>query len=128
MAVRILVIGEQIVPRTVPARPPNQRVAVDAEKIAGGLQVAPVPQLKGDVVHPHLLGIKQVDRVVVRPTAQEREDVAEPIGHPKAEHIAIEVRNLLHIDAIEGDVTELERRNAAVVLRWRLRQLALAKY
>ena len=50
--VRRAVIGEQIVADAVPARAPQQLVAVEAQIIAGGLQVRPVAQLEGGVEVP----------------------------------------------------------------------------
>src|SRR3954453_11324866 len=46
------VIGEEVVADAVPARAPDELVAVEAEKIAGGLQMAPIAQLERRVEMP----------------------------------------------------------------------------
>src|SRR6266851_10417328 len=69
-------IGEQVVADAVPARPPQELVAVEAQIVAGGLQVPPVAQLEGGVEMPVRAGLHQVDGVVVRPAAQEREEIS----------------------------------------------------
>ena len=89
--------------------PPDQLVAVEAEIIAGGLQVAPIAQLEGGVEMPVGVGLHQVDGVVVGTAAQEREEIAHPVGFAEAEHVAIELGHLLHVGDEEGDVAELVR-------------------
>src|SRR5216683_6534070 len=67
-------IGEQVVADAVPARPPEQLVAVEAEIVAGGLQVPPIAQLEGGVEMPVRPGLHEVDGVMVGAAAQEREE------------------------------------------------------
>ena len=57
-------------------------------------------------------GPHQIDGVMVGPAAQEREEVRHPIGFAKAEHVAVELGDLLDVDAVESDVAELERHDA----------------
>ena len=93
----------------VPAGPPNELVAVEAEIIAGGLQVSPIAQLEGGVEVPVALGLHEVDGVMVGTAAQEREEVSHPVGFAKAEHVAIELGHLLDVGDEERDVAELVR-------------------
>ena len=112
LAVGIAVVGEDVVADAVPAGAPDQRIAVARQEIAGGLEVPPVAQLECDVIQPDPLAVDQVDGVVIGPAAQEREEVGHPVGHTEAQHVAIELRHLLHVDDVEGDVAELERDDA----------------
>ena len=72
----------------------------------------PVAQLEGGVEVPVRAGLHQIDGVVVGAAAQEREKVAHPVGDAEAEHVAIEIGDLLHLGDMEGDVAELERHDA----------------
>ncbi len=74
--------------------------------------MAPVAQFEGGVEMPVRAGLHQVDGVMVGPAAQEREEVAHPVGFAKAEHVAIELGDVLDVGDVEGDVAELERHDA----------------
>ena len=109
---RAAVIGEEVVADAMPAGPPEQLVAVEAEIIAGGLQVRPVAQLEGGVEMPVRAGLHQVDGVVVGTAAQEREEIRHPVGLAEAQHVAIELGHVLDVGDVEGDVAELVRDDA----------------
>jgi hypothetical protein len=108
-------IGEQIVADAVAARPPQQFIAFERQEIAGRLHVAPVAQLERGVEVPVRAGLHQIDGVVVGPAAQEREEIAHPVGFAKAEHVAIELGDVLDVGDVEGDVAELERHDALLL-------------
>ena len=50
--------------------------------------------------------------MVVGAAAQEREEIAHPVRHSEAEHVAIEVGDFLDVFDEEGDVAELVRHDA----------------
>src|SRR5262249_39110404 len=58
----------------------------------------------------------EIDGVVVAIAAQEDEEVADPVGHAKAQHALIELRRLLRVRHREGDVPELQRTGAEHLL------------
>ena len=101
------VIGEKIVTDAMPPGPPDQLVAIEAEKIASGLQVRPIAQLERRVKMPVRVDLHQVDGVMVAATTQEREEISHPIGLAKAENVAIELGHVLHVSDEERDVAEL---------------------
>src|ERR1051325_2048714 len=92
-SVRAAMIGEQVVADAVPPRSPQRLVAVEAEEIAGVLQMRPVAQLEGRVEVAVRSRLDQVDRVVIRAAAQEREEVSHPVGDAEAEDAAVEIRD-----------------------------------
>src|SRR5262249_49136331 len=106
------VIGEEVVTDAVPARPPDQFVAVEAEKIARGLQVGPIAQLECGGKMPVRVDLHQVDGVVVAAAAQERKEISHPVGLAKAEHVAIELGHMLDVGDEKGDVAELVRNDS----------------
>ena len=55
------------------------------ERVAGGAHMPPVDQLERDMRHGGDRGGAEIRRVMIGPTAQEDEEVFQPIGHPKAE-------------------------------------------
>ena len=66
------------------------------------------------------LGIAQeIHGVMVAAAAQEREEIAAPIRDAKAQNIAVEFHDALHVGALIGDVAEFQWHNAGeiVVLR-----------
>ena len=52
----------------------------------------------------------EIEGVVVGVAAQEHEVVAAPVGDPEAQHVGVELHDLLHVEHAMGDVAELERR------------------
>ena len=79
------------------------------------MNLAPVAQFEGDVMQCLLLVAHEVDRMMIDAAAQEGEVVAHPVGDAKAQHIAVEARELLHIMDAVGDMAEFQRLNAAVL-------------
>ena len=108
-------IGEQIVADAVPARPPQQLVAVETEEVAGIVHVAPIAQLEGGMEVAVRAGLHQIDGVMVGPAAQEREEVRHPIGLAEAQHVAIELGDVLDVGDVESDVAELVRHDALLL-------------
>ena len=75
----------------------------------------PVAWLEGDVVEAHALGFHQVDGVVVGTAAQEREEIAHPVGDAEAEHVDVELHHLLRVEHVEGHVPELGGNDALLL-------------
>jgi len=50
--------------------------------------------------------------LVIGPAAQEREEVPHPVGFAKAEHVDIELGDVLDVGDVKGDVAELVRHDA----------------
>ena len=88
--VRPAVIGEEIMADAVPARPPQQLIAVETEKVARLMHMAPIAQLEGGVEVPVRTSLHQVDGVMIGTAAQEREEIPHPVGFAEAEHVAVE--------------------------------------
>src|SRR5262249_1735753 len=65
-SVRAAVIGKQIVPDAVAARPPKSLKAVETEEIARLLQLAPVAHLERGVEVAVGAGAHEIDGVVIR--------------------------------------------------------------
>ena len=57
-------------------------------------------------------GLHQIDGVMIDAAAQEREEIAHPVGNAETQHVAIELRDVLHVGDVEGDVAELVRNDA----------------
>src|ERR1700685_3926460 len=109
---RTAMIGEEVVADAVTAGPPKKLVAVDGQEIARRLHVAPIAQFERGVEMPVRSGLHQIDGVVVGPAAQEREEVAHPVGFAKAEHVAIELGDVFEFGDMERNVAELVRHDA----------------
>src|SRR4029450_4285949 len=101
-----------IVADAVPTGSPDQLVAIEAEEIARRLQVTPIAQLERGVKMPVRVDLHQIDGVIVATAAQKREEIAHPIGFANAEHLAIELRDVLDVGDEKRDVAELVRDNA----------------
>src|SRR5262249_46420123 len=125
--VRRTVVREQVMADAVAAWSPQQLVAVQAEKIAGLLHVRPVAQLEGGVKMPVRAGLHQIDGVMIGAAAQEREEIAHPIGFAKAEHVAIEFGDVLDVGDMERDMAELVRHDA-VRLEFLMRKVAALEH
>src|SRR5215470_6044484 len=67
-----------------------------------------VLQLERNVVKLGAVAADEVDGVVIGVAAQEDEEVADPVGHAKAQNTLIERGGLLRARHDEGDVTELQ--------------------
>src|SRR5262249_42943977 len=50
----------------------------------------------------------EVERVVIGVAAHEYEEIAAPVRHPEAEHLGVELDDLLHVEHAIGDVAKLE--------------------
>src|SRR5262245_5979642 len=72
-------IGKQVMTDPVTAGAPQELVAIEAEIITGGLQVTPVAQFECRMKMAVRAGLHEIDGVMIRSTAQEREKVRHPI-------------------------------------------------
>ena len=70
---------------------PGQMQIVFVEQVASLFHMRPVVQFEGVMVHAWTGTAKDIDRVMVAVAAQEGEEVADPVGHPEAENVDIEV-------------------------------------
>src|SRR5437868_4766084 len=82
---RAAMIGKEVVADTMAPWPPQRPVAVEAEEVAGALQVRPVAQFERRVEVPVRARLHEIDRMVIGGTTQEREEVRHPIRHAEAE-------------------------------------------
>src|SRR5690348_8145889 len=57
----------------------------------------------------------EIHRVMIGTTAHEDEEVVDPVGDAKAEHLGIELRGLLRILDHEGDMAEFQRADAVML-------------
>src|SRR5262249_28119630 len=62
-----------------------------------------------------VVGLQQIDRVVIAAAAQEGEEIAAPIRHFESEH-AIKLHGRCDVGRMKGDVTELARHDAGVAI------------
>src|SRR4051794_24852053 len=108
LVVRVAVIGEDVVARPVPPRPPDDWNIPRAEVVACGLHVRPVLELERDVMHARGLALHEVHRVMIGAAAHEHEPVLDPVGHAEAEHAAVEIGECLRIVDGECEMAELE--------------------
>jgi hypothetical protein len=111
--VGVAVEGRDVVAGPEPHRPPDDRDFPLPEQVAGVLQMREVLQLEGDVMHVDVLAGDEVHRVVVGVAAHEHEEIADPVGHSKAQHLCIELGHRLGVVHGEGNVAKFERADAA---------------
>src|SRR6478736_8171899 len=71
--------------------------------------MGPIAQLERGVEMPVLVGLHQVDGVVIATAAQEREEVSHPVGLAKPEYVDIELGRILDVADEERDMAELVR-------------------
>lgn len=126
LAIWIAVISEDIVSRPVASWSPDQRKPPPTEQVACALDMSNVRQLEGDVMHS-LIGITQkVHGMVIRPAAEEGEEVADPIGFPEIQKVTEEFCRSFDVGYLEGDVTQTEWTYRLLrFLEWRHRGFSL---
>src|SRR5712691_4181301 len=90
VAVRIVVIGVEVVPGPVPADAPGELDLVQAQDVAGAREMAGVVELPGGVEHAGLPGGDEVHRMMVDIAAQEHEEIPQPVGQLEAELVDVE--------------------------------------
>jgi hypothetical protein len=78
----------------------------------------PIQHLEGEVVQLRLIVDDEIERVVICVAAREREKVAAPVRHPEAQHVAVDLDDLLHIENPIGDIAELEDVTASTAVYW----------
>jgi hypothetical protein len=80
---------------------------------------------QGDVMDRGL--VVEVHRVVVAAAAQEGEEIGAPVRDAKAERVAMELHDALHVGSLIGDVAKFQRYHAVarVVLR---REVEIGKH
>ena len=116
LVVEIAVIDRDVVAGPMPHRSPVDRDLPQRQEFAGVLDMGEILHLEGDVMHLGLGAADEIHRVVVGVAAQEDEEILDPVGHPEAQHAAIEIRHRLGILHHIGDVPELERAGAETLM------------
>src|SRR5262245_5439024 len=112
LLIGIAMIDRHVVPRAVAQRPPDDRNAILRKHVTAVLQMREVAQLERKVVQVGVLAPHEVDGVVIGVAAHEHEDVLDPVRDAEAEDALIEIRDRVDVRHHEGDVAELERRDA----------------
>src|ERR1700742_5181632 len=90
MPAGVAVVRVDVVAGPVAPRAPDQVDAVAPKRVAGRLDVGPVPELVGHVVHDAgPVPAQQVQSVMVGAAAQEDEEVPDPIRPAKAQRALV---------------------------------------
>jgi hypothetical protein len=110
------VIDRDVVPDEVADRAPEQLDVLAREEVAGAVDLGFVAQLEREVMNVGVVGLQQIDRVVIAAAAQEGEEIAAPIRHFESEHVAIKLHGRCDVGRMKGDVTELARHDAGVAI------------
>src|SRR5262245_8218300 len=112
LVVNVAMIGGDVVPRTVPQWPPDDRHPFLPHDLTRVLQMHEILELEGDMVKRHVGAGEEIHRVMTRIAAHEAEEIADPVGDAKAEDALVECDGALDVRRVEGDVSELERPDA----------------
>ena len=115
-AVGVLVIDRDVVPDEVAERAPEQLDVLAREEVAGAVDLGFVAQLEREVVNIGVVGLQQIDRVVVAAAAQEGEEVAAPVRHFESEHVAIKLHGCCDVGRMKGNMAELARHDAGIAV------------
>src|SRR5262245_38147754 len=81
-------MDRDVVPDEVADRTPEQLDVLAREEVASAVDLGFVAQLEREVVNVGVVGLQQIDRVVIAAAAQEGEEIAAPIRHFESEHVA----------------------------------------
>src|SRR3984893_1666859 len=73
-------------------------------------------ELECNVMELHIGAGEEIHRMMIGIAPHEAEEIADPIGDAKAQHLFIEADGALDIGREEGDMTELERTDAGHLL------------
>ena len=92
LAVRIAMEGRDIMTGAQSHRSPDDLDVFLLKQVAGILDVREVTKLECDVVHRAMRAGDEIDGVVVGIAAHEHEEVVDPVRHPEAECLRIEIR------------------------------------
>jgi len=79
LPIRVVVIGENVVSRSMASRSPDERNATPAKMITRIFNMSDIAQLKCDVMHSLIGIVQKIDGVVIWPAAQEGKEVADPV-------------------------------------------------
>src|SRR5262245_10231336 len=112
LLVLVTVIGGDVVSRAVPQGTPDDRNPLLPHHLARVLQMYEILELERDMMKRHVRAAEEVHGVMIRIAAHEAEEVADPIGDAKAEHLLVESDGALDVRRVESDVSELERADA----------------
>src|SRR5262245_11378607 len=112
LAVLVLMEDRDVVARSEPQRTPQDRNVPLAKDLAGVLDVSEVAQLEGEMVHGGGVALDEVHRVMVGVAAEKYEQVFDPIGDAKAEHLFVERRDAFRIRCDIGEMADLDRTDA----------------
>src|SRR5262245_9685591 len=115
-AVGVLVIDRDVVSAAVADRAPEQLDVLAREEVAGAVDFGFVAQLEREVMNIGVVGLEQIDRVVVAAAAQEGEEIAAPVRDFESEHVAIKLHGRCGVGRVKGDVAELARYSAGIAV------------
>src|ERR1700682_5703762 len=118
LVIGIAVIGINIVPRPMPARPPDDGNIFAAQETASRLHLRPVLQCEGDMVHLRALAAHEIDRVMVGSATHEYKPVLDPIRHAETQNATIEFGVFPRLRNDESKMPELDRPNSGNRLRF----------
>jgi hypothetical protein len=102
-------VSDQVTDRT-----PEQLDVLAGEKVAGTVDLGFVAQLEGEVVNVGVVGLQQVDGVVIAAATQEGEEIAAPVRHLEPEYVTIELHGPGHVGRMKRNVAELARHHSGV--------------
>ena len=121
LAIRIVVIDEDVVADAMSPRPPYQRDFAAAQKVAGLPDVVPITPFERDVMHLGSSAMHEVDGVMIGAAAQKRKKVAHPVRNAEAKRFDEKPDRALHVFNVESDVTEFDRPDSILwSSAWRL--------
>ena len=63
-----------------------------------------------------VVGLQQIDGVVIAAATQEGEEIAAPVRDLESEHVAVELHGPRHVGGMEGDVSQLARHDAGIAV------------
>src|SRR6516165_5976937 len=113
-AVGVLVIDRDVVPDEMADRTPEQLDVLAREEVAGAVDLGFIAQLEREVVNVGVVGLQQIDRVVIAAAAQKGEEIAAPVRHFESEHVAIKLYGRCDVGRMKGNMAELARHDAGI--------------
>src|ERR1700753_2092459 len=76
-------------------------------------KIGEIFDLKGHMMHFDSIHTSERETMVIRITTHPDKDIVHPIGHPKAQHLAIEIDGLFTIGDLQSHMTKLTRLNCS---------------
>src|SRR6516225_10568370 len=73
-------------------------------------------ELERDVMELHVRAAEEIDSVMIGIATHEAEEIADPVGDAKAEHLLVKADGTLDVGREKGDMPELQRADAGDLL------------